>query len=185
MFYFLGARHLRCRLCGRAPFKVGTRPPLRPSYGKLAIKYTSYGSSRVFYCSFVTTQKVANNPGSCEEWYLGDETDGVRHGHGAAFFTSGDVYLGQVLVVLARRIIFGIGVLRRPCSSPPLHPLSSFPTPLGVSAFFCLPPMSASRSVLRYRVYGITIPPPPTSLHSLPLPNRNLVRRKQTKFHNS
>lgn len=40
--------------------------------------------------------KVANNPGSCEEWYLGDETDGVRHGHGAAFFTSGDVYLGQV-----------------------------------------------------------------------------------------
>ena len=41
--------------------------------------------------------KVANNPGSCEEWYLGDERDGVRHGHGAAFFTSGDVYLGQVL----------------------------------------------------------------------------------------
>ncbi|CAM9462870.1 unnamed protein product [Ectocarpus sp. 4 AP-2014] len=38
---------------------------------------------------------VANNPGSCEEWYLGDERDGVRHGHGAAFYTSGDVYLGQ------------------------------------------------------------------------------------------
>eukprot|EP00752_Nemacystus_decipiens_P009592 g8570.t1 len=39
--------------------------------------------------------RVANNPGSCEEWYLGDERDGVRHGHGAAFFTSGDVYLGE------------------------------------------------------------------------------------------
>lgn len=39
---------------------------------------------------------MANNPGSCEEWYLGDERDGVRHGHGAAFYTSGDVYLGQV-----------------------------------------------------------------------------------------
>ena len=40
--------------------------------------------------------KVANNPGSCEEWYLGDEREGVRHGLGAAFFISGDVYQGEV-----------------------------------------------------------------------------------------
>lgn len=40
--------------------------------------------------------KVANNPGSCEEWYLGDERDGHRHGVGTAFYTSGDVYNGQV-----------------------------------------------------------------------------------------
>eukprot|EP00904_Undaria_pinnatifida_P012606 jgi/Undpi1/8476/HiC_scaffold_25.g10943.m1 len=39
--------------------------------------------------------RVANNPGSCEEWYLGDEREGVRHGIGAAFFTSGDVYQGE------------------------------------------------------------------------------------------
>ena len=47
-------------------------------------------------CGFIFFAQVANNPGSCEEWYLGDERDGVRHGHGAAFFTSGDVYLGEV-----------------------------------------------------------------------------------------
>lgn len=47
-------------------------------------------------CKCISSSEVANNPGSCEEWYLGDERDGVRHGHGAAFYTSGDVYLGQV-----------------------------------------------------------------------------------------